>query len=139
MEESKYRVPVRATASVAVESIVTEAFDENAPHVLSVKSIRERFSGDIDAQSMVRALEYRSGDKSARLVSLQRVVGSLHGRGGTFVLQGEEKVAAGQVTATWFVVPGSATGDLQGLRGKGGFTGAFGKGSQATLDYWFEW
>ena len=32
----------------------------------------------------------------------------------------------------------SRTGDLSGLRGEGGFEGDFGKGSDGTLDYWFE-
>jgi hypothetical protein len=54
------------------------------------------------------------------------------------VLSGEEKIANGKIEASWFVVEGSGTGDLKGLRGDGGFAGAFGKGSQATLDYWFE-
>ena len=44
----------------------------------------------------------------------------------------------GKIKATWFVVPGSGTGDLSGLRGEGGFQGEFGKGSDGTLDYWFE-
>jgi hypothetical protein len=56
----------------------------------------------------------------------------------TFVLQGSEIVANGNINATWFVVPGSETGDLAGLRGEGGFEGEFGKGSDGTLDYWFE-
>jgi hypothetical protein len=54
------------------------------------------------------------------------------------VLQGQEIVEKGKIEATWFVVPGSATGDLSGLRGEGGFEGDFGKGSHGTLDYWFE-
>jgi hypothetical protein len=29
-------------------------------------------------------------------------------------------------------------GHLSGLRGEGGFEGYFGKGSDGTLDYWFE-
>ena len=65
-------------------------------------------------------------------------VGKLDGRQGTFVLQGQEIVENGKIKATWFVVPGSGTGDLSGLRGEGGFEGDFGKGSDATLDYWFE-
>ena len=47
-------------------------------------------------------------------------------------------VENGKVKATWFVVPASGTGDLSGLRGEGGFEGYFGKGSDGTLDYWFE-
>ncbi len=44
----------------------------------------------------------------------------------------------GKIELTWFVVPGSGTGDLSGLRGEGGLEGDFGKGSAGTLDYWFE-
>ena len=47
-------------------------------------------------------------------------------------------VENGKIKATWFVVPGSGTGDLSGLRGEGGFEGDFGKGSDGMLDYWFE-
>jgi hypothetical protein len=49
-----------------------------------------------------------------------------------------ETVEGGKINATWFVVPGSGTGALSGLRGEGGFEGEFGKGSEGTLDYWFE-
>ena len=72
------------------------------------------------------------------MVSMQRFRGKLAGRQGTFVLQGDETVENGNIKAKWFVVPGSATGDLSGLRGEGGFVGSFGKGSKGTLEYWFE-
>jgi hypothetical protein len=77
-------------------------------------------------------------DRSACLVSLQRFRGKLRGRAGTFVLQGTEIIENGTIKATWFVVPGSGTGDLSGLHGEGGFEGQFGKGSVGTLEYWFE-
>ena len=100
--------------------------------------IEETFEGDIDGESTVCALQLLRDDKSASLVSLQRVRGRLAGRKGTFVLQGSEVIANGKIKATWFVVPGSGTDDLVGLRGEGGFEGEFGKGSKGTLDYWFE-
>jgi len=53
------------------------------------------------------------------------------------VLQGSEIVEHGQIKATWFVVPGSGTGELSGLRGEGGVERHFGQGSDGTLDYWF--
>ena len=77
-------------------------------------------------------------DRSASMVSMQQVRGKLGGRQGTFVLQGSELVENGKIRATWFVVPGSGTGDLSGLRGEGGFEGGFGQGADGTLDYWFE-
>ena len=103
--------------------------------------LSETFSGDIDGKSTVRALQVLRDDKSASLGRLQRFRGKLGGRHGTFVLQGSEIVENGEngkIKATWFVVPGSGTGDLSGLRGEGGFEGEFGKGSDGTLDYWFE-
>jgi hypothetical protein len=100
--------------------------------------ISEKFSGDIDGESAVRALQVQRDDKSASMVSMQRFSGKLGGRQGTFVLQGFETVESGKIKATWSVVPGSGTGDLSGLRGEGGFEGDFGKGSDGWLDYWFE-
>lgn len=100
--------------------------------------LSETFSGDIEGASPVRAMQVAHGDHSARLVSMQRFSGKLGGRQGTFVLQGSEIVENGRIRATWFVVPGSGTGELAGLSGEGGFEGEFGKGSQGTLDYWFE-
>jgi hypothetical protein len=92
----------------------------------------------MDGESPVRALQIQRDDQSASLVSMQRFRGKLGGRAGSFVLQGQETVENGTIKAKWFVVPGSGTGDLSGLRGEGGFEGHFGKGSDATLDYWFE-
>ena len=79
---------------------------------------------------VVRALQVLRNNRSASLVSVQRFRGKLGGRQGNFVLQGSEVVENGWIKATWFVVPGSATGDLLGLRGEGGFDGQFGKGVQ---------
>ena len=107
---------------------------------LALTDIRlsETFTGDIDGESPVRALQVARNDHSASLVSVQRFRGKLGGRQGTFVLQGQEAVEKGKIKATWTVVPGSGTGDLTGLRGEGGFEGDFGTGSDGWLDYWFE-
>ena len=60
------------------------------------------------------------------MVSIQRFRGRLGEREGTFVLQGSESIERGRIKATWFVVPGSGTGALHGLRGEGGFEGQLG-------------
>jgi hypothetical protein len=128
----------RAIAKVAVQNYEANPYDQSAgPALLDVR-LSETFTGDINGESPVRALEIQRDDRSANLVSVQRLRGNLDGREGTFVLQGQEIVENGRVKAKWFVVPGSGTGDLSGLRGEGGFEGKFGKGSDATLDYWFE-
>jgi hypothetical protein len=128
----------RAEAKIIVQHSEAKPYDQTASPALMEVRLIETFSGDIEGESPVRALQVLHDDKSARLVSMQRFRGGLGGRQGTFVLQGQEIVENGKITATWFVVPGSGTGDLSGLRGEGGFEGDFGKGSDGTLDYWFE-
>jgi Protein of unknown function (DUF3224) len=127
-----------AEARIIVHSAEVKPYDQTASPALLEIRLSETFTGDIDGESPVRALQVLRDDKSASLVSVQRFRGKLHGRQGSFVLQGQEIVENGKITATWFVVAGSGTGDLAGLRGEGGFAGDFGKGSIGTLDYWFE-
>ena len=132
------RTRVRARAKIIVHGSEATPYDQTVGPALMEIHLSETFAGDIDGESPVRALQVLRDDKSARLVSLQRFRGKLGGRQGTFVLQGSEVVEKGRIKATWFVVPGSGTDGLSGLRGEGGFEGDFGKGSEGWLDYWFE-
>jgi len=129
---------LRATAKITVRSSEVESYDQTVSPALAEVRLTETFVGDIEGESPVRALQILRDDKSASLVSVQRFRGKLSGRQGTFVLQGSEIVEKGKIKARWFVVPGSGTGELSGLRGEGGFAGDFGKESNGTLDYWFE-
>ena len=138
MRTVKPRTRARAEAKITVQSSEAKPYDQTASPALVEMRLSETFSGDINGESPVRALQVLRDDQSASLVSVQRFHGTLGGRQGTFVLQGQEIVENGQIKATWFVVPGSGTGDLSGLRGEGGFEGHFGRGSDGTLDYWFE-
>jgi len=128
----------RAAAKITVQRSEAKPYDQTAGPALMEILLSETFTGDIDGESTVRALQVRRDDRSASMVSVQRFCGKLGGRQGTFVLQGSEVIENGRITARWFVVPRSGTGDLSELRGEGGFEGDFGKGSDGTLDYWFE-
>ncbi len=132
------RQRTRATAKVTIQHSEAVAYDHTDGPVLVAIRLTETFTGEIDGESPVRALQVLRNDKSARLVSMQRFSGRLGTHRGTFVLQGSEVVEDGKIEATWFVVPGSGRGDLAGLCGEGGFEGEFGKGSDAWLEYWFE-
>jgi hypothetical protein len=136
--QTEPRTRTRAKAKITVQNSEAKLYDETAGPALMEIRLSETFTGDIDGESPVRALQVLRDDHSASLVSVQRFSGKLGGRQGTFVLQGQETVENGKIKATWFVVPGSGTGGLSGLRGEGGFEGDFGKGSDGTLDYWFE-
>src|SRR5947209_8690565 len=123
------RPRTNAKAKITVQHSEAKPYDQSASPALLEVHLIETFTGDIEGQSPVRALQVLRDDKSACLVSMQRFIGKLAGRQGSFVLQGSEIVENGKIRASWFVVPGSATGDLVGLRGEGGFEGSFGKGS----------
>jgi hypothetical protein len=138
---SKSRVPhthSHAKAKIRVQSSEAKPYDKGEGPALMEIRIEETFTGDIDGESPVRALQVLRDDKTATMISVQRFRGKLGGRQGTFVLQGSEIVENGKIKATWVVVPGSGTGGLSGLHGEGGFEGEFGKRSDGWLDYWFE-
>ena len=129
----------RAEAKTIVHSSEAKPYDQTASPALMELHLSETFTGDIDGESTVRALQVVRDDKTTSMVSVQRFRGKLGGRQGTFVLQGSETIENGKIKAKWFVVPRSGTGQLSRLRGEGGFEGEFGKsGSSATLEYWFE-
>ncbi|KAA1185633.1 DUF3224 domain-containing protein [Rhizobium tropici] len=136
--QSRVLARTMARTKITVQDSDAKPYDRTASPALVEVRLTETFTGDIDGESTVRALQVLGADRSASLVSVQRFRGRLGGRHGTFVLQGSEIVENGKIKAAWFVVPGSGTGDLSGLRGEGGFEGHFGKGSDGTLDYWFE-
>ena len=136
--QAEPRTRGRAKAKITVQSSEAKPCDQTASPALLELHLGETFSGDIDGESPVLALQLLRDDKSASLVSMQRFGGKLGGRQGSFVLQGSEIVENGKIKGTWFVVPRSGTADLSGLRGEGGFEGSFGKGSEGWLDYWFE-
>ena len=138
MTNTKSPARTHADAKISVQSSEAKPYDQTLGPALMELHLNETFTGDIEGESPVRALQVLRDDKSATLVSVQRFQGKLGGRQGTFVLQGSETVANGKIKAKWFVVPDSGTGDLSRLRGEGGFEGEFGKGSNGWLDYWFE-
>jgi hypothetical protein len=98
-------------------------------------SVRKTLTGDLEGEGQVEYLMSYRSDGSATFVGLERVVGRLDGRTGSFVLQRSGVFEDGRAKESYTVVAGSATGELQGLRGEG--TSAVGHGLEHpfTLDY----
>ena len=129
----------RATAKIEVHSYLPEAYEntEGGTDLVEIH-VAEAFHGDIEGEGVVRFLQAAHPDGFASFVGIERVTGAIRGRRGTFLLQDAGSVAGSKVSGTWFVVPGSGTGDLAGLRGEGGFAANLGEDADVTLDYWFE-
>ncbi|HZC70584.1 MAG TPA: DUF3224 domain-containing protein [Jatrophihabitans sp.] len=129
----------RANAVITVHTYEPSAYDEPAAGpVLTRIHVEERFSGDIEGDGVVEFLQAARADGSASFVGIERVTGTIGGKQGTFLLQDAGTVEGNIVSGEWFVVPGSGTSQLVGLRGKGGFRANLGEGAQVHLDYWFE-
>jgi len=102
---------------------------------LTRATVTKTFTGDLEGEGQVEYLMVYRGDSSATFVGLERVVGRLAGRTGSFVLQRTGVFEGGQAKEAYTVVPGSATGDLQGLRGDGSSAVGHGAEHPFTLNY----
>jgi hypothetical protein len=129
----------RAKAVITVHSYEPVAYDEpiDGPKLAKIH-VRESFSGDIEGEGTVEFLQAGNADGSASFVGIERVTGSIHGRKGSFLLLDSGTVEGNVVSGEWFVVPGSGTGQLVGLRGTGGFRANLGEGAQVHIDHWFD-
>jgi hypothetical protein len=128
-----------ATGKITVRTYEPTSYDQPAKGpVLSRIHVEEEFAGDVEGTGVVEFLQAQVSADTASFVGLERVSGSVGGRSGTFVLQDQGTLRGTTVSGDWFVVPGSGTGELTGLRGEGGFTAELGQGADITLDYWFE-
>jgi hypothetical protein len=130
----------RATGTFKIEGWDEKPYDEiEGGRKLTQASVKQAFAGDVEGEGAVEWLMCYRPDKTADFVGLQRIVGRIGDRSGSFVLLQTEgtfdgKEAKGQLS----VVPDSGTGDLSGLRGTGEFRAPHGGEPSISLEYDFE-
>jgi hypothetical protein len=125
-----------ATARFAIKAWDEKPFNEGEGlPKLTRATVTKAFTGDIEGEGKLEYLMVYRGDGSATFVGLERVVGRLAGKAGSFVLQRAGVFEGGVAKESYSVVPGSGTGELRGLRGEG--TTAVGHGMEhpMTLNY----
>jgi len=105
---------------------------------LSRASVSKTFTGDVEGEGQVEYLMMYRSDGSATFVGLERIVGRIGGKTGSFVLQRTGVFEGGQAKENYAVVPGSGTGDLRGLRGEGSSAVGHGMEHPFTLSYEME-
>lgn len=102
---------------------------------LTRASVIKTLTGDVEGESRSEYLMMYREDGSASFVGLERVVGRIGGKSGTFVLQRTGAFENGQAKESYSVVDGSATGELAGLRGEGRSDVGHGLEHPFSLDY----
>ena len=86
---------------------------------LSRATVVKALTGDIEGEGRVGYLMMYRSDGTAAFVGLERVVGRIGGKAGSFVLQRSGAFEGGQAKESYTVVSGSGTGELRGLAGEG--------------------
>jgi hypothetical protein len=127
-----------ATGTYTTKSWDEQSFSEiEGTGKLTRASVVDTFEGDIAGEATLEYLMAYRDDQFASFVGLERVVGRIGDRAGSFVLRQNGTFENGVVAATWSVVPDSGTGELRGLRGEGGYRwdGQHDQSATYTLDY----
>lgn len=125
-----------ASARFAIKSWDEKPYSEGQDlPKLTRAGVTKAYTGDIEGEGQVEYLMMYRSDGSATFVGLERIIGRLDGKTGSFVLQRAGVFEGGQAKESYSVIPGSATGQLQGLRGDG--SSALGHGTEHpfTLNY----
>jgi hypothetical protein len=127
-----------ANARFAIKSWDEKPYSEGEDRPrLTRASVTKTYTGDIEGEGQVEYLMMYRGDGSAAFVGLERVAGRIGDKTGTFVLQRTGVFESGLAKESYSVIPGSATGDLQGLLGAG--TSAVGHGMEHPFTLSYEW
>ena len=121
-----------------------QSWDEN-PYVeleggakLTRASVEQAFSGDLEGEGSVEWLMCYREDKTADFVGLQRFVGRLGSRSGSFVMRTQGTFDGEKAAGELSVVAGSGTEELGGITGAGAFVAPHGSTPSVDLDYDFE-
>jgi hypothetical protein len=126
---------IRATATFEIKTWDEKPLNEveGLPKLTRVSATRS-FTGNIEGEGTAEYLMMYRDDSSASFVGLERVIGRVDNRRGSFVFQHSGDFEGGTAKATLLVIAGSGSGDLRGLRGEGNFV-ATSSSASITLDY----
>ena len=125
-----------ANARFAITSWDEKPYSEGEDRPkLTRASVIKTYTGDIEGQAQVEYLMMYRSDGTAGFVGLEQVVGRIDGKAGSFVLQRTGVFEGGEAKESYSVVPGSATGELQGLSGDGKSAVGHGMEHPFSLNY----
>ncbi len=108
----------RASGSFELQLTPQPLSHHDSDPFLGRLSIDKHFSGDLIGTSTGEMLSARTSiENSAGYVAIEQVIGTLHGRRGSFVLQHSSTMTRGLAHQTITVVPDSGTDELEGISG----------------------
>jgi hypothetical protein len=112
-----------------------ETYDDREGAVLGRIHIERGFQGDLEGEATAELLTATAENGAAVYLALDRIIGRLDGREGSFVLHHRGVLSADGAEIDGAIVPGSGTGELKGITGKGAITVDDDGTHRLTLDY----
>ena len=102
---------------------------------LTEAKVTQQFTGDITGDGSVIWLMAYPEPKTAQFVGIQRIVGTIDGKKGSFVA--ETTGSFDGTIAKWrcSIIAGSGTDDLAGITGEGTFQAPHGSKAEYTIEY----
>lgn len=126
----------RATATFTITKWDEQPYEEfDGGRKLSRAHVGRAYTGDLEGSSTDQSLMFYREDGSANYLGFERFIGTLAGKVGSFVIQGDGTFAGGVASTKAFIVPGSGTGELSGLRGTVTFESGHADRYPITIDY----
>jgi uncharacterized protein DUF3224 len=126
----------RAEGKFEVTGWDEEPYEDLAGDAKLTKArISQDFKGDLEGSGIWESLMCYCEDGTAGYTGIERIVGKIGDRSGSFVIITTGKFDDGEAKTTWQVVPGSGTEDLKGLTGQGRSVAPHGSVGTFTLDY----
>jgi len=123
----------RASGRINVTSFEAQAYDDAGAFTISEVNVTEQFSGNLIGVGAVRFIMVNEPDGAAHFTGMERFLGKLGERNGSFIFQNSGTLKEGELRSVWRVIPGSGTEELTGLRGEGTCDP-----NGYVLEYWFE-
>lgn len=129
---------MRATATLAIKQWEEAPFHEieGGPNLVRA-SVTQSYAGGIEGEGTLTYLMVYKEDGFVPSMALERVVGRIGDRAGSFVIRHTGSYANNLAQSSFEVEPGTATGDLRGLTGSGTLHWPHEQPGTFTLDYDF--
>ncbi len=102
---------------------------------LTEAKVTQKFTGDLVGEGSVIWLMAYPDPKTATFVGIQRIVGSVAGKKGSFVATTNGTFDGKTAQGDWSLIEGSGTGELEGISGEGTFGAPHGSTAEYQLDY----
>lgn len=102
---------------------------------LTEAKVTQKFTGDLEGEGKVIWLMAYPDPKTATFVGIQRVVGSIGGKKGSFLIQTIGTFDGKTAQGDWSLIAGSGTDELTGISGEGTFGAPHGSTAEYQIDY----